>query len=125
MSIRKMMGFCMVMVFFFLATDTIAQENLTCADIEWLPVVTNEYPNIADACVGVVEKNGKIMAKVRVEVVSARSGAASFRFSPSGWHSQRRLPNRTRVRLGCHTRWQESASAGPNPWAAAECLSAE
>ena len=87
MSLRKMMVFGVAIVFLLLGSAVSAQ-NLTCADIEWKPVVTSKYPNIADACIDVVMKDGKMMAKVQVEVVRARPRDASFRFlNPDGTRS--------------------------------------
>ena len=88
MSLRKMVVLGVAIVFLFLGPAAIAQEDLACGDIEWLPMVTDQYPNIADACVDVVMKNGKKMARVEVEVVRARPRDASFRFlHPDGTRS--------------------------------------
>jgi hypothetical protein len=88
MSLRKMMVLGAVMVFLLLGSAVSAQD-LTCADIEWKSMVTDRYPNIADACIDVVEKNGKMMAKVEVEVVTPRPRDASFRFlHPDGTRSE-------------------------------------
>lgn len=88
MSLRKTMVLGVAIVFLLLGSAVSAQDDLTCADIEWLPAVTDEYPNIADACIDVVMKNGKMMAKVEVEVVRARTRDASFRFlHPDGTRS--------------------------------------
>lgn len=87
MSLRKMMVLGVAIVFLVLGSAVSAQD-LTCADIEWKSFVTDQYPNIADACIDVVEKNGKMMAKVQVEVVMARPLGASFRFlHPDGTRS--------------------------------------
>jgi hypothetical protein len=68
-------------------------QDLTCADIEWSSVVTNEVPNIADACDEVVEKNGKRFARVEVEIQRVRGRTLTFKIinndgSSGGSHSQ-------------------------------------
>ena len=88
MLLRKMVFLGVAIVFLFLGSAAIAQEEITCADIEWLPVVTDQYPNIADACSDVLMKNGKVMAKVEVVVTRVGSRTASFRFlHPDGTRS--------------------------------------
>jgi hypothetical protein len=56
-----------------------AQEDLSCGDIEWSSVVTDEYPSIADACDDVVVKDGKMYARIEVEVLRVRGRTLTFR----------------------------------------------
>ena len=59
--------------------SALAQEELTCDDIEWSSNVTDQVPTIADACDAVVMKNGKMFARVQVEVRRARGRNITFR----------------------------------------------
>lgn len=60
----------------------LAQETApapTCDDIEWSSTVTDEYPNIADACNSVLEKNGAIYARVQVELLRVSGRTLTFK----------------------------------------------
>ncbi len=56
-----------------------AQEDLTCADITWSSVVTDQYPNIDAACNAVMMKNGQMYARVSVELQRVRGNNLTFR----------------------------------------------
>ena len=56
-----------------------AQDELTCSDIEWASVVTDNYPSIADACDAVVVRDGTLFARVQVEVLRVRGNNLTFR----------------------------------------------
>ena len=56
-----------------------AQEDLTCDDITWSFVVTDQYPSIDEACNAVMMKNGKMYARVTVELQSVRRNNLTFR----------------------------------------------
>lgn len=56
-----------------------AQDNLTCDDIEWKSVVTDEIPSIASACDAVMMKEGSIHARVEVELLRVRGRTLTFR----------------------------------------------
>jgi hypothetical protein len=92
MIVRKLVvlfGACFVLMF----GQAALSQNLTCSDIEWSSVVTNEYPNIADACDEVVEKDGKRFARVEVEIQRVRGRTLTFKIinndgSSAGNYSQ-------------------------------------
>ena len=92
MIVRKLMVLVSAS-FVLLFGQTAMSQNLTCADIEWSSAVTNEYPNIADACDEVVEKNGKRFARVEVEIQRVRGRTLTFKIinndgSSAGNYSQ-------------------------------------
>ncbi|GAB3271286.1 hypothetical protein [Parahaliea aestuarii] len=62
-----------------LSGQVAAQSAPTCADIEWSASVTAEYPDIAESCQGVYEKNGELYAKATVEVLRVRGNRVTFR----------------------------------------------
>jgi len=69
----------------FSGSNALAQADLTCSDIEWDSTVTNRYPGIENACYDVVERNGEVRAKVKVQVLDMSSNEVSFRFvQPDG-----------------------------------------
>lgn len=56
-----------------------AQEDLSCDDITWSSVVTDQYPSIDDACNAVLMKNGQMYARVSVELQRVRGNNLTFR----------------------------------------------
>lgn len=73
--------------------SAMAQDELSCSDIEWSSTVTDQYPNIAGACDAVVEKNGKLYARVEVQVQRVRGRTMTFKIinndgSSGGSYSQ-------------------------------------
>ena len=62
------------------AAPVSAQTDLTCADIEFGSMITDNYPDANQACLDVVEKNGELFAKTEVEVVRARGNNVTFKF---------------------------------------------
>jgi hypothetical protein len=58
--------------------SALAQEP-SCSDIEWSSTVTSEYPSIADACDAVVERDGKLYARVEVEIQRVRGRTLTFK----------------------------------------------
>jgi hypothetical protein len=93
MSLRKLalLG-CTVAVVSFGST-AMAQDDLSCSDIEWSSAVTDQYPSIADACDAVLMKNGKMFARIEVEVLRVRGRTLTFRImnndgSSGGSYSQ-------------------------------------
>jgi LPXTG-motif cell wall-anchored protein len=68
-------SFCMLAF----AQTTMAQDDLTCDDIEWKPVVTDNIPSIATACDAVLMKNGSIHARVEIELLRVRGRTLTFR----------------------------------------------
>jgi len=51
----------------------------TCADLNWSADVLAANPDIASSCKAVYEKNGKLYAKVSIEVVRIRGNRMTFR----------------------------------------------
>ena len=93
MSLRKLavLGCAVAAVSF--GSTAMAQEELSCSDIEWSSVVTDQYPSIADACDAVLMKNGKMFARIEVEVLRVRGRTLTFRIlnndgSSGGSYSQ-------------------------------------
>ena len=62
------------------AAPASAQTDLTCADIDFSSAVTDNYPDIAKACIDVVEINGERFAKTSVEIIRTRGNNATFKF---------------------------------------------
>jgi len=79
MSIKKLAAVGCAVFGLSIASQALAQDELTCDDIEWSSVVTDEYPNIANACDAVVEKDGKMYARVEVEVLRQRGNTLTFK----------------------------------------------
>ncbi len=64
---------------FLLGQPALAQDDLSCDDITWSSVVTDQYPSIADACNAVMEKNGQMYARVSVELLRVRGNNLTFK----------------------------------------------
>lgn len=62
-----------------LGQQAMAQDTLTCDDIEWSAVITDQYPEIDKACNAVMEKNGELYARVSIEVLRVRNNVLTFR----------------------------------------------
>jgi hypothetical protein len=78
------------------ATTAIAQD-VSCDDLVYAPDVLADNPNIGDACLDVVEKNGTMAAKFRARVVrqSVNSTIVQWQLPDGSWSaSQRRYPQR-------------------------------
>lgn len=62
-------------------TSAQAVESTTvgCADLEWSDQVLELNPDIAQTCETVYEKDGKLFAKARIEVVRVRGNNLTFR----------------------------------------------
>jgi len=54
------------------ASSAVMAQAPTCDDIEFKANVTDQFPNVADGCLEVVERDGKLYAKFVAEVVRAR-----------------------------------------------------
>lgn len=79
MTFRQLSAFILAVLALALGPQASAQNELTCGDIEWESVVTDRYPNIANACDAVVERNGRLFARIEVEVLRARGNNLTFR----------------------------------------------
>ncbi|MAT93237.1 MAG: hypothetical protein CME59_11620 [Halioglobus sp.] len=55
------------------------ESAVTCADLDWSAQVLAANPDIAQACRAVYEKDGKLYAQARVEVVRVRGNTMTFR----------------------------------------------
>jgi len=62
-----------------LSSQLALAQDMTCSDIEWSSTITSEYPNIGNACDAVVEKNGKMFARVEVEIQRVRGRTLTFK----------------------------------------------
>jgi len=51
----------------------------TCADINWSAEVLAANPDVGKSCKAVYEKNGKLFAKVSIEVIRVRGNRMTFR----------------------------------------------
>ena len=64
MSLRKLavLGCTVAAVSF--GSTAMAQDELSCSDIEWESAVTDQYPSIAEACDAVLMKNDKLFSRI-------------------------------------------------------------
>ena len=116
MLIRKLVitaGACMAFSF---GQSAMAQEALTCDDIEWSSVVTDEYPSIANACDAVMQKNGKTYARVEVEVQRVRGRTLTFKIlnndGTSGGSYSQTVDTEWRANIGGRTYRPRDLSRG-------------
>ncbi len=70
----------MLVLFIGLPSAGLAQD-LTCDDISFTSMVTSQYPNVAGACLDVVERDGRRYAKLEATVVRIGSTSAVLRFT--------------------------------------------
>jgi hypothetical protein len=104
MSFRKlaMLGCTVAAVSF--GSSAMAQEELACDEIEWTPAVTDEYANIADACDAVISKNGKLFARIEVEILRVRGRTLTFRIlnndGSSGGNYSQTVDTSWRAKIG-------------------------
>jgi hypothetical protein len=84
--------------------NALAQDDLSCGDIEWSSMVTERYPNIANACDAVVEKDGKVFAKIEVEVMRVRGRTLTFKIlnndGSSGGNYSQTVETSWRAKIG-------------------------
>lgn len=57
-----------------------AQADLTCDDISFSGAVLERYPDAANGCWDVVERDGERYAKMKVELMRTSNNRATFRF---------------------------------------------
>jgi hypothetical protein len=81
MSLRKLavLGCTIGAVSFGSGAMAQEQDGLSCDEIEWSSVVTDQYANIADACDAVTSKNDKLYARIEVEILRVRGRTMTFR----------------------------------------------
>jgi hypothetical protein len=75
-------------------------QDVGCDDIIWGSEILADNPNIGDACLGVVEKQGVLAAKYTARVVrqSVNSTIVQWQLPDGSWSaSQRRYPERGSV----------------------------
>jgi hypothetical protein len=78
-------------------STTASAQDVTCDDIIWGPEILADNPNIANACLDVVEKGNTMAAKFTARVVrqSVNSTIVQWRLPDGSWSSaQRRFPAR-------------------------------
>jgi hypothetical protein len=104
MHIKKAAVLGCAVVALTVGQSAIAQDELSCSDIEWSSTVTDEYPSIAGACDAVVEKNGKLFARIEVQVQRARGRNLTFRIlnndGSSGGSYTQSLETSWRAKIG-------------------------
>ena len=73
-------------------------SGLSCDQIEWQPAVLEQYPNIGEACQGVVERDGRTYVKFIgfAENIDARRGTVDLRFKGSNTRVKVNVPRNTR-----------------------------
>jgi hypothetical protein len=79
MSLKKLTLTLAALLGLIAGPQSYAQEDLTCDDITWSAAVTDQYPNIDDACNAVTMKNGEMYARVEVELQRVRGNNLTFR----------------------------------------------
>jgi len=73
-----------------LGFGSVASAQAGCTDINFAPVITDQFPNAQARCWDVVTKSsGEQFAKFKVELVRTRNNSATFRFiGPDGSQGQ-------------------------------------
>ena len=63
------------------------ESTVPCSDLRFTSAVTDVLPNASDACLGVVEKDGRLFAEFKAEVVRNRAGTlrARLRRADGSW----------------------------------------
>ena len=75
-------------------------QGITCDDIVFAPEVLADNPNIGDACLDVVEKNGQTAAKYHARVVrqTMNSTIVQWKLPDGSWSAaQRRFPAKNAI----------------------------
>jgi len=62
-----------------IAQDSAVESAVTCADLDWSAQVLAANPDISQTCRAVYEKDGKLYAQAKVEVVRVRGNTITFR----------------------------------------------
>jgi hypothetical protein len=62
-----------------LAVDAAPESAVTCDDLNWSAHVLEQNPDIAQTCRGVYEKEGRLFALAKIEVVRTRGNTITFR----------------------------------------------
>ena len=79
MSMKRIAAALCAVVAVSFGSQATAQDDLSCADIEWSSVVTDEYPNISNACDEVVQRDGRLFARIKVELLRVSGNNLTFR----------------------------------------------
>ena len=79
MSLNRIAVYLLAFFTLCFGSQVMAQDVLTCDDIEWSSVVTDEYPDISKACDDVVQRDGRLFARVKVELLRVRGNNLTFR----------------------------------------------
>jgi hypothetical protein len=109
MSLRKLavLGCTIAAVSFGSGAIAQEQDGLSCDEIEWSSVVTDQYANIADACDAVTSKNDKLYARIEVEILRVRGRTLTFRIinndGSSGGNYSQTVSTSWRARVGGQT----------------------
>ncbi len=62
-----------------MAQDERVESAVSCADLDWSAQVLAANPDIAQTCNAVYEKDGKLYAQAKIEVVRVRGNTITFR----------------------------------------------
>ncbi len=62
-----------------MAQEKAVSSEVTCGDINWSAEVLEKNPDIGQSCTAVYEKDGRLFAKVPIEVVRVRGNRMTFR----------------------------------------------
>jgi len=65
----------------FGSTAVHAQAPQTCADLDFLPAITDRWPFANDTCLEIVQRDGKTFARFEAEVVSQSANATTVRYT--------------------------------------------
>ena len=75
---KKQLAVAMGMAMSLSMGQAMAQDTPTCADLNWSAEVLAANPDIGKTCEAVYEKDGKLYAKARIEVVRVRGNRMTF-----------------------------------------------
>lgn len=81
-------------------TATASAQDVGCDDVVWSPEVLADNPNIAGACLGVVDKRGTLAVKMTARIVrqSVNSTIVQWQTPDGSWSpAQRRYPARDAI----------------------------
>ena len=81
-------------------TATASAQDVGCSDVVWSPSILADNPNIAGACLGVVDKRGVMAVKMTARIVrqSVNSTIVQWQLPDGSWSAaQRRYPGKSAI----------------------------
>lgn len=81
-------------------TATASAQDVGCSDVVWSPAILADNPNIAGACLGVVDKRGTMAVKMTARIVrqSVNSTIVQWQLPDGSWSAaQRRYPGKSAI----------------------------